>query len=89
MPAARLHVAEGSPANRRWLLTQENEKFVGCQASLPNYRSESPDRKVFSLWDDDQAWRIALHDHRSVTSFATARCIFEADLTKRGDDLSC
>ena len=69
--------------------TQETEKLVGCQASLANDPSEGSDRKVFSLWDDDQAWRIASDDHRSVAPFATARRIFESGLSKRSNYLSC
>ena len=67
---------------------QETEKLVGCQTGLANDPPQRPDRKIFSLWDDDQTWRIASNDHRSVAPFATARSVFESGLSKRGDDLS-
>ena len=64
--------------------TQEIEELVGDQAGLTNDPSESSDRKVFSLRDDDQTRRIASNDHRSVAPFATARSIFKSGLSKPG-----
>ena len=72
-----------------WGLAKETEKLVGCQAGLTDDPSESSDRKVFSLRDDDQARRIVSEDHRSMASFTAARRIFESGVSKRGDDLSC
>jgi hypothetical protein len=69
--------------------TQEIEELVGRQAGLTNDPSESSDRKVFSLRDDDQARWIASNDHRSVAPFATAGRIVEPGLSKCGGDLSC
>ena len=87
-------VGHGPEANGRFVgacsgSAQEAEKLVGCQASLTDDPSEGSDRKVFSLRDDDQAWRITSDYHRSVASFAPARGIIESGLSKRGDDLSC
>ena len=87
-------VGHGLHANGRFVgarsgSAQEAEKLVGCQASLTNDPSEGSDRKVFSLRDDDQAWRITSDDHRSVASFAPPRRIFKSSLSKRGNNLSC
>ena len=86
-------VGHGPEANGRIVSAkkgsaQKTEELVGCQAGLANDPPERPDRKVFSLWDDDQTWRIASNDHRSVAPFTTARSIFKSGLSKRGDDLS-
>jgi len=81
-------VAEGRIFDAKKGSVQKTKEFVGCQTGLANDPPQRPDRKIFSLWDDDQTWRIASNDHRSVAPFATARSVFESGLSKRGDDLS-